>query len=63
MTNKTPSYTLKAVAKYEKIVVKKSLVINPRVDAELLEAIKNDEIAFSTRVKLLLKDYLNQQYH
>ena len=57
MTNKTPSYTLKAVAKYEKKIKKKSLVINPQVDAELLKAIKNDEIAFSTRVKLLLKDF------
>ena len=54
---KTASYTMRAIANYEKKVVKKAVIINPDSDSELLKAIKNDNMAFGTRVKQLLKDF------
>ena len=54
---KTASYTMRAIANYEKKVVKKAVIINPDSDSELLKAIENDDMAFGTRVKQLLKDF------
>ena len=54
---KTASYTMRAIANYEKKVVKKAIIINPDSDSELLKAIENDSMAFGTRVKQLLKDF------
>ena len=54
---KTASYTMRAIANYEKKVVKRAVIINPDSDSELLKAIENDSMAFGTRVKQLLKDF------
>ena len=54
---KTAPYTMRAIANYEKKVVKKAIIINPDSDSELLKAIENDNMAFGTRVKQLLKDF------
>ena len=54
---KTASYTMRAIANYEKKVVKKAIIINPDSDSELLKAIENDNVPFGTRVKQLLKDF------
>ena len=54
---KTASYTMRAIANYEKKVVKKAVIINPDSDSELLKAIENDDMAFGTRVKQLLKEF------
>ena len=54
---KTAPYTLRAIADYEKKVVKKAIIINPDSDSELLKAIENDDTPFGTRVKQTLKDF------
>ena len=48
---------MRAIANYEKKIVKKAVIINPDSDSELLKAIENDDMAFGTRVKQLLKDF------
>ena len=48
---------MRAIANYEKKVVKKAIIINPDSDSELLKAIENDNVPFGTRVKQLLKDF------
>lgn len=57
MTNKTPSYTLNAVKRYEQKVTKKNISFNPDVEADLIRAIENDKTAFSTLVKQLLRKH------
>ena len=54
---KTAPYTMRAIANYEKKVVKKAVIINPDSDSELLKAIENDDTPFGTRVKQLLKEF------
>lgn len=57
MATKTPTYTRKAIKNYDKKVIKKQIVLNPDIDSDLLEAIKQDDVAFSKRVKELLRDF------
>lgn len=56
--NLTPQYVLEAVAKYDRKVTKKSVVLNPEVDGELLDAVKKDDgIKFSRLCKHLLRKH------
>lgn len=57
MVTKTPTYTRKAIKNYDKKVIKKQIVLNPDIDSDLLEAINQDDMAFSKRVKELLRDF------
>ena len=57
MATKTPTYTRKAIKNYDKKVIKKQIVLNPDIDSDLLEAINQDDMAFSKRVKELLRDF------
>lgn len=57
MATKTPTYTRKAIKNYDKKVIKKQIVLNPDIDSDLLKAIKQDDMAFSKRVKELLRDF------
>ena len=57
MVTKTPTYTRKAIKNYDKKVIKKQIVLNPDIDSDLLEAIKQDDVAFSKRIKELLRDF------
>lgn len=57
MVTKTPTYTRKAIKNYDKKVIKKQIVLNPDIDSDLLEAIEQDDVAFSKRVKELLRGF------
>lgn len=54
---KTPEYTLRAQRNYAKKVSKRSVVLNKDNDAELIEAIDNDNEPFNQLVKRLLNEY------
>lgn len=59
MSNKTPSYTLKAVKRYEQKVTKKNISLNPDIELDLIKAIESDKTAFGTLVKKLLRKHYN----
>ena len=59
MSKKTPSYTLKAIKRYEQKVTKKNISFNPDVESDLIKAIGSDKTAFSTLVKRLLRKHYN----
>jgi hypothetical protein len=59
MTNKTPSYRLKANANYERKMAQKTLRFKLVEDADLLAAIDNDIEPFNKVVHELLRKHYN----
>ena len=55
MTNKTPSYRLKANARYESKVVQKTLRFKYVEDSDLLRAIESDGEPLNSLAKRLLR--------
>lgn len=58
--NKLPSYTAEAIKRYRRKTVQKQVTFNPEKnedEAQLLEALDQDNATFSTLVKQVLKEH------
>lgn len=57
MTNKTASYKLKANANYHAKMIQKNVRFHTAKDADLLQAINNDDRQLNSLVRQLLREH------